>query len=144
MDPARAFDFWLGTWDVHEPSGELAGTNRIELILDGKVLQEHWQGTDGSRGTSFSLHAAGRGAWHQTWVDSNGLLLLLDGDLRDGAMILEGTTPARDTPDAQLRHRITWSVVDGDPDRVRQHWQVSRDDGQTWDTVFDGRYTRTG
>lgn len=144
MDPARAFDFWLGTWEVHEPGGELAGTNRIELILDGNVLQEHWEGTSGMRGNSFSLYAAGRGAWHQTWVDTNGMLLLLDGGLRDGAMVLEGRTPARDTPGVELRHRISWSVMDGDPDRVRQHWEVSRDDGATWETAFDGRYARTG
>jgi hypothetical protein len=32
-------------------------------------------------------------------------------------------------------------VIDGDPDRVRQHWEISRD-GSTWETLFDGRYAR--
>jgi len=128
---------------VREPSGELAGTNRIELILDDHVLHEHWEGASGMRGTSFSLYAAGRGIWHQTWVDTNGMLLLLDGGVHDGAMVLEGRTPARDRPGEELWHRISWAVMDGDPDRVRQHWETSRDEGRTWETAFDGRYTRT-
>ena len=36
--------------------------------------------------------------------------------------------------------RITWTP-DSD-DSVRQHWQQSTDRGQTWVSVFDGRYTR--
>jgi hypothetical protein len=142
MDPARQFDFWLGNWEVREPSGELAGTNLIELIMADHVLLEHWEGAGGVRGTSFSMYAAGRGAWHQTWVDTNGTLLLLDGGLHDGAMVLEGATPSRERPGAEVHHRISWSVIDGDRDRVRQHWESSKDGGATWDSVFDGRYTR--
>ena len=26
----RAFDFWIGEWNVHTPDGKLAGVNRIE------------------------------------------------------------------------------------------------------------------
>ena len=50
----------------------------------------------------------------------------------DGAMVLEGI-------DADARHRITW-IRDGDD--VRQLWETSRDDGETWETAFDGRYRR--
>jgi hypothetical protein len=39
-------------------------------------------------------------------------------------------------------HRILWSLVQNDSDRVRQFWQRSRDGGQTWETVFDGLYVR--
>jgi hypothetical protein len=38
-------------------------------------------------------------------------------------------------------HRITWSRIDGDPDRLRQHWETSID-GEVWQTLFDGRYAR--
>ena len=38
-DPAyRAFDFWLGEWQVHTPDGKLAGANRIEREYDGCVV----------------------------------------------------------------------------------------------------------
>jgi len=142
MDETRQFDFWLGSWEVRNPSGELAGHNRVEALYDGLVLQEHWEGAKGGRGTSFSLFSRGRGHWHQTWVDAGGMLLLLDGGLRDGAMVLEGTTPDLEQPGRTLRHRISWSVMDGDPDQVRQHWETSADDGATWETAFDGRYRR--
>ena len=34
------------------------------------------------------------------------------------------------------------SELDGDPDRVRQHWESSSDGGTTWTTAFDGVYVR--
>jgi hypothetical protein len=138
----REFDYWIGEWDVFDADATLAGRNVIEPLFGGCVLRETWNGTAGVRGTSLNVHSEGRGAWHQTWVDSTGSLLLLDGGLRGGAMVMEGSTPAPDDPAVTLRHRISWSVTDGDPNRVRQHWQVSRDDGQTWETAFDGRYER--
>jgi hypothetical protein len=141
MDPQRAFDFWLGEWEVHSPTGELAGTNRIELVLGGAALQEHWSGVRGLLGSSFSLYVPDRDAWHQTWVDSTGSLLLLDGGPHEGAMVLEGDGASPDDPSVTVRHRISWSLVGGDPDRVRQHWQSSTD-GTRWETLFDGRYQR--
>lgn len=142
MDEARQFDFWLGSWEVRDPSGELAGHNRVEALYEGQVLQEHWQGARGMRGTSFSLFARRRGHWHQTWVDSNGTLLLLDGGVRDGAMVMEGSTPHPERPGTELRHRISWSLIDDDTDHVRQHWETSSDAGETWETAFDGHYRR--
>jgi hypothetical protein len=41
-------------------------------------------------------------------------------------------------------HRITWSRIDGDSDRVRQLWETSRDGGETWSVAFDGEYRRVG
>lgn len=130
----RQFDFWLGEWEVRTAEGALAGRNRITRLFDGRGLREEWTGESGLRGTSLNAFDAARGRWHQTWVDSAGTVLLLDGELRDGAMVLEGATP-------DGRHRITWSLLDGDPDRLRQHWEISPD-GVTWETAFDGRYTR--
>lgn len=139
-DPRRQFDFWVGQWEVRDPDGELVGRNRIEPLFGQVGLQEHWEGASGLRGASYNVHAGGR--WHQTWVDSSGTLLLLDGGLRDDTMVLEGPGPSPDDPAATVRNRISWSVIDGDPDRVRQQWQVSSDDGNTWSTVFDGQYSR--
>ena len=137
-DHRRAFDFWLGDWDVFDAAGELAGRNRIRLTAGGRGLREEWRGRSGLRGTSLNTWSEERRGWHQTWIDSAGTLLLLDGGLRDGAMVMEGTT----TEDAIVtNHRITWSVLDGEPDRLRQHWETSTD-GSAWVTLFDGRYSR--
>jgi hypothetical protein len=137
----RQFDFWLGDWDVRHPDGRLAGRNRIVSLFGGCVLHESWEGTSGHRGTSVNIYDATRGVWHQTWVDSSGTLLVLEGGLRAGAMVLEGSAASPAEPRVTVRHRISWAVIDGDPDRVRQHWETSGD-GSTWETAFDGRYTR--
>lgn len=134
----REFDFWVGEWKVTTPDGKPAGRNRIERILGGCVLYESWSGAGGSTGHSFSQWDARRGVWHQTWVDTSGAPLLIDGGLVGGAMVLTGDRPAADG--SPVRHRITWTPL---PDgRVHQHWQASRDAGATWTTVFDGTYHR--
>lgn len=137
----RQFDFWLGDWDVHRPDGGLAGRNRIVSLFEGCVLSESWEGASGHRGTSLNMYDASRGVWHQTWVDSGGSLLLLEGGVRAGAMVLEGSAASPTEPGLTVRHRISWSVMDGDPDRVRQHWETSSD-GSAWADAFDGRYVR--
>jgi hypothetical protein len=135
----REFDFWIGEWEVTDRDGDVVGTNRIAPAIDGFALHEAWTGRSGIRGTSSSAYVASRDVWHQTWVDTSGSLLLLEGGLRDGAMVLEGleTDPASDTT---TRHRITWTpTADGG---VRQHWETSVDGGATWTTAFHGRYRR--
>ena len=132
------FDFWIGEWEVRTPDGRLAGTNRITTIVDGCGLQENWTGARGMIGTSLNTYDESRRRWHQTWIDSSGSVLLLDGSFKDGRMVLAGSTPsgAGETTD----DRITWERLDDG--RVRQLWEQSSDHGATWTTVFDGRYTR--
>jgi hypothetical protein len=134
----RQFDFWVGEWEVAGPKGKVAGHNSITLLFDGCALREEWSGAGGHRGTSLNAWVAERSVWHQTWVDSTGGVLLLEGGLRDGAMVMEGSAPKPDTGGV-VRHRISWSATDAD--HLRQHWQTS-DDGEEWQTVFDGRYSR--
>jgi hypothetical protein len=86
----RQFDFWVGEWQVHTPDGKLAGTNRIEREYDGCVVHEHYMGAKTYRGESLNTYDAGRKVWHQTWVDNQGLLLLLEGGWRGTSMVLEG------------------------------------------------------
>lgn len=136
----RAFDFWVGTWEVHTPDGRVAGQNTIERKLGGCVVHERYTTPAGYEGESLNIFDASRGVWHQTWTDNGGLLLLLEGGREDGAMVMEGQTV--DAAGTVTRQRITWSRVDGDPDRVRQHWESSTDDGQSWTTAFDGLYVR--
>jgi hypothetical protein len=40
---SHQFDFWIGEWNV-TADGKPAGTNSIQPILDGCVLQETWSG----------------------------------------------------------------------------------------------------
>lgn len=135
-DSYREFDFWIGDWVVHDTTGTLQGTNRIESIQGGCVLQEHWTSASGGTGTSFNIYDFTRNVWHQTWV-SGAQLLTLEGGLRNGRMVLEGTTVGRNNTD--VHNRITWTPVAADT--VTQVWDTSTD-GTSWQTVFYGVYTR--
>jgi len=138
-DPAyHQFDFWIGDWEVRTPDGALAGTNRIVGIEQGCALQESWEGKGGMTGTSLNAYDRVRDRWHQTWVDSHGSLLLLEGTFKDGKLILSG--PARPSPGGRVADRITWEPIGGGT--VRQLWEQSSDGGRTWAVVFDGRYSR--
>ncbi|MGZ5433653.1 MAG: hypothetical protein ACXWH7_12060 [Thermoanaerobaculia bacterium] len=121
----RAFDFWLGEWRV-EANGKLAGHNTITRSHEGCVLEERWRGASGLNGASLNIYDAATKKWHQTWVDSSGTLLLIDGGIVDGSMRMGNAT-----------NRITWSRLDGG--RVRQVWEQTTD-GKTWTVVFDGTY----
>jgi hypothetical protein len=134
---ARQFDFWVGDWEVLDADGRLVGHNSITRLFGGRALAERWSGSSGVDGASLSAWDAARGRWHQTWTDSTGSTLLLDGGLVDGAMVLEGDAPADQDPSHLQRHRITWTPRDG---QVRQLWEVSNDHGSTWTVEFDGRY----
>lgn len=141
----RQFDFWLGEWQVFDPAGKSVGQSRIESVLNGCVLAEHW--TSGGNppgagdGKSFNLYNAQTGQWEQFWVDAQGTRLVLNGNFAAGSMVLSGQQPK---PDAKTgiaqRERITWTPnADGS---VRQLWESSVDDGKTWTIAFDGQYRR--
>lgn len=135
----RQFDFWIGSWEVTTPEGNVAGENTIDSILGGCALRERWRGTRGMNGTSTNTYDPHRDLWHQTWVDDRGGFLLLSGGIRDGSMVLSGEMVDERGP---ILHRITWTPMDGG--EVRQLWETSRDGGATWEIVFDGRYSRRG
>jgi hypothetical protein len=130
----RQFDFWIGEWEVKGPAGKVAGQNSITSIHNGCVLFENWKGAGGMTGSSFNVYDPERKKWRQTWVDSNGGTLDLEGEFAEGKMVL-ASKPASKT---DAINRITWEKL---PDgRVRQLWQVSSEAGATWKTAFDGYY----
>jgi len=131
----RQFDFWLGEWEVTNRSGEIVGKNTITPEIGGCAVHERWEGAQGGTGESMNAYDRLTNTWHQTWVGDRGLVLRLEGVLRDGSMVLEGAT-AR--PDGASLQRITWTpAADGS---VRQLWETSEDDGKTWTVSFDGTY----
>lgn len=137
----RAFDFWIGEWEVLDPDGRRVGRNTITSLFDGCALLEEWRGESGHRGMSLNAWSPRTRAWLQTWVDSSGLVLELSGGPVDGGMVLEGEAALPGPAEPVRRQRITWTLLDGDPDQLRQHWEASAAEGG-WETVFDGRYRR--
>lgn len=132
----RAFDFWLGRWDVSLPDGRAAGTNRIELAAGRCALLEQWQGAGGYVGTSLNWYDRADRRWHQMWIDGRGDTLVLVGG-REGERMVLASLPM---PGDATRQRIAWTPQAHGS--VRQHWETSDDAGATWRTVFDGRYVR--
>lgn len=136
----RHFDFWEGRWVVRAANGTLAGHNTLSVLLGQCVLQEHYTTPSGYEGRSLNGYDAARGVWHQTWMDNQGAVLLLEGGYRGDAMVMEGETTG---PDGTVTlNRITWSRSGAGADEVRQHWEISTDAGASWTTSFDGRYIR--
>ena len=132
----RQFDFWLGDWEVRGPAGKVAGQNSITSAHGGCVVLENWKGTGGVTGSSFNVYDPERKKWRQTWVDSTGGILDLEGTFADGRMVLASTPASK----SDAINRIAWErLPDG---RVRQVWEVSSDGGATWKTSFDGYYTK--
>lgn len=135
----RQFDFWLGEWEVRDLAGKLLGQNRITSMHKGCVLLENYRAGE-LTGSSLNIYDVDSGKWHQTWVDSSGGLLVIEGGLKGGKMILAGETIDPDKPGGRIDNRITWQpLADG---RVRQLWETSADKGKTWTTTFDGYYAK--
>ena len=105
-------------------------------MAGGCALLENWEGVGGASGKSLNCYNATAGRWQQFWVDSTGGILELAGGLVDGRMVLANSTRTADGK--SLRNRITWTPnADGS---VRQLWETSADEGQTWQIAFDGLY----
>lgn len=133
----RQFDFWVGDWEVFSKD-KLAGHNRIELLHGGCVLKENWSSASGQfSGSSLNLYDAARGQWHQSWTDSSGTLLQLDGGWQDGSMVLRGERPGSNGQ--PVEHEIRWTPRDDGT--VRQLWKVSAS-GQS-QILFDGIYRKS-
>jgi hypothetical protein len=140
IEARRQFDFWAGEWIVLDGSGKEVGRNRIERIIDGCALQEHWSGRGNVSGSSLNFYDSQDRLWHQVWIDNSGAALYLAGSVTDEGMTLTGTTASAKRPGHTDQQRITWTRrPDGS---VRQLWESSVDDGKTWTVAFDGLYVK--
>jgi hypothetical protein len=140
----RAFDFWVGTWDVRRTGAapqSPASTNVITLELQECVVQEHWTSAGGDTGTSLNIFDGSRQMWFQTWVDSGGGLHEYHGNPDEhGNMVLVGEMPGGKGQPARLPTRLTLSRLD--EGHVRQFSESSADGGRTWTVNYDLLYTR--
>lgn len=130
----RQFDFFAGDWDTYDfaDSSKIIARNRVTPMLGGCAVREVYEQNDGVRGESFSMYDAARGVWHQSWVTNGGKLLLLDGGLHNGHMVLIATVPSAAGTSSLLRG--VWIPVNGS---VRETAERSVDNGKTWTPVFD-------
>jgi len=130
----REFDFWVGDWDVFDAGSPIVGNGmvaraRVDLILGGCVLREDYQGADGHKGQSFTIFDGSRKVWHQSWVTNRGELLLIEGKIEHGTMVLSGEDRAKGA-----LVRGAWKLEKGN---VRETAVTSTDGGKTWKPWFD-------
>jgi hypothetical protein len=132
------FDFFLGDWDVFDVgSSKVKAHNVVTRMLDGCAVREVYTRTDGYVGESFSVYDSTRAIWHQSWVTNRGELLLLDGALKNGDMVLSG--PNR-TQTGTSTIRGIWHVQANGS--VRETAEQSIDGGKSWSPVFDLEFRR--
>jgi hypothetical protein len=130
----RQFDFWKGDWDafdVDNPTIVVART-RVTSLLNGCALLERYDGTNGTSGESFSIYDTSRKVWHQSWVTNRGQLLVIEGNVHAGAMILSGSFVAKDGVKTMIRG--TWRPIAGG---ARESASTSTNGGETWTPLFD-------
>jgi ketosteroid isomerase-like protein len=129
----RQFDFWIGDWDALESGKrEVVARTRVDRILDGCVLREDYESTNGLKGQSFTLYDASRRIWHQSWATNKGQLLTIEGRLKGGEMVLSGAERTADGAERLVRG--TWRPISGG---VRETAVSSLDAGKTWQPWFD-------
>ncbi|MEX0964894.1 MAG: hypothetical protein WDZ52_12715 [Pseudohongiellaceae bacterium] len=135
----RAFDFWLGEWEVTDNvSGKVAGSNSIQKMEGGCMLLESWQGAEGSTGTSVNYYNPEQGQWRQLWISQGRYSIDIAGGMLAEEMQLVGNIYPFNGSAA--RFRGTWTPnADGS---VRQFFEQYNDDTRSWDVWFDGRYLR--
>ena len=133
------FDFWVGEWDLSWEGG--AGTNRIEKIMGGCVIQENFDGTQAMKlqGMSVSTWNPKLGKWRQTWVDNQGGYLDFVGGFEGGRMTL--TRPAPVLGDNVVQ-RMVWYNIENDS--FNWNWERSDDGGKTWKVNWKIAYVRAG
>lgn len=134
----RAFDFWVGAWDVYPTGTErLVAHSLIERRYNGCAIRENWMPLRGQGGGSFSAWRPEAGHWRQTWVDSSGAWVEFSGGMEGDAMVLTG--PWAGAANGQNGTvRMTYTREAGGA--VRQHGEVSTDNGATWAPSFDFTY----
>ena len=135
----RAFDFWQGEWVVELADGTYAGDNTIEAQERGCVLIERWSNATGGTGMSINYLDKVTGEWVQIWNAEGGSQINIRGGMTDEGMLLVGTlhTIGNGTT---VPFRGLWTPLEDG--RVRQFFELSNDDGETWQPWFEGFYKR--
>ena len=132
------FDFWVGSWEVQNPQGQVVGHNDITRQVEGCVLQEQWVSARGAQtGISLNFYDYRDRKWHQDYYDNSGNMgnyPPLTGEVREGKMVLSTA------PGVQPLSRWTWYEVS--PGKVRQMAEQSSDGGQTWAVTWDSIYVK--
>ena len=135
-------DFWVGDWVVYSDEDKV-GENKIEKILEGCAVMEHWQGVGGGEGKSL-FFVDTNGTWKQVWVTE---WAANPGGVKEKTHVF--TLPNEAVRfQGLLQHPDVGTYLDRttltpiEKGRVRQVIETSTDSGETWKKTFDAIYVR--
>ena len=145
MADSSTFDFWIGEWDLTWDDGDGAigkGTNRIERIMGGQVIQENFEGVEGNlagyKGMSVSVFNRRTNNWNQTWVDNQGGYLDFSHAIEgDKYMFVREFTTAQGQKGKQ--RMVFYDIT---KDSFEWDWEASLDGGKTWNLQWQIHYKR--
>ena len=137
-DSYTDFDFWKGDWYVTDTLGNKVGDNTISKIEANCILMEKWTGAKGGSGTSINFFDKSDSTWNQTWIDNQGGVLRLKGNLIDEKMILKSDLISGEKGD--YYNQITW--IPNKDGTVTQLWAVYGTDKKLLQVLFKGIYNR--
>jgi len=145
-DPVyRQFDFWIGEWEAYGLNGQKAGDSKISVILDSCIILEEWTSATVNRGLryagkSFNTYNAATKQWQQTWVDNaGGSNEYLMGKFENNKLVYT-SSPFPLSKDTMAIRKMTFTNLS--PVKLRQHGEISKDNGITWATEYDLEYRR--
>lgn len=136
LKPEAYFDFWVGNWEASwKEKGDTMGrgTNSIEKMLDGTVIQEHFQilegQNEGFKGTSISVYQKQQNTWRQAWADNQGGYYDFTGKI-DGDKRIFQTKVVEMGDGKELTQRMVF--YDITEDSMTWDWESSEDGGESW------------
>ena len=151
-DGAKDFDFWMGSWKVHNRylrerlKGssewvEFSATSVARPLLDGLGNEDEFR-TDhdgGFIGMSFRFYDPEKDQWAIYWADTRRPGLLdapVFGSFSGDVGIFEGDDTFEGRP---IRMRFIWSGITTPTPRWEQAF--SEDGGETWETNWIMEFT---
>lgn len=146
LNPENYFDFWVGHWEVswEESDGIMGkGTNRVRKKLDGTVIEENFEITEGQnkglKGTSISVYQRQLKVWKQAWADNQGGFYDFTGRLEGDKRIFQTRVFELEDGREFTQRMVFYDIKE---DSVMWDWESSQDGGETWRLNWRIRYQR--
>jgi len=137
----------FGCSDPYKTPGILGYTTDtiITKTIYGCIVLEEWTSatvTQGIRyaGKSFNTYNASTKQWQQTWVDNvGGSNEYLEGKGGNNSVVFKTSSFSYSKDTMAIRRLSFYKLSD---DKVRQHGEISKDNGNSWSTEYDLEYRR--
>ncbi|MCX2679807.1 hypothetical protein OOZ15_07650 [Galbibacter sp. EGI 63066] len=133
----RAFDFWVGEWDVYLNDEKIAEST-ISHTSGNCGIIENYRPLNRAGGNSISYYDPAAKKWKQDWVTVGQVSHYVEpDDYTEGDMQLIARHHTKEGDPFLLRMIYYADEVNN---TVRQLMDRSDNEGKTWKTIFDGLY----